>query len=46
MFDSARAQYAEILETIRTAGTWKGERVLSSPQGAVIRVRSADGSER
>ncbi len=44
MFDSARPQYAELLESIRSAGTWKGERVLSSPQGAVIRVAAPGGA--
>jgi len=45
MFDSARPQLVEVLEGIRAAGTWKSERVLCSPQGAVIRVL-AGGAER
>jgi glycine C-acetyltransferase len=46
MFDSSRTQYVELLDSIRSAGTWKGERVLSSPQSAVIRVAAPAGGER
>ncbi|HOX07635.1 MAG TPA: glycine C-acetyltransferase [Planctomycetota bacterium] len=46
MFEASRAQYVELLESIRSAGTWKGERVLSSPQGATIRAASPGGGER
>ncbi len=38
MFTDYRQQYADELEAIRRAGTYKSERVISSPQGAAIRV--------
>ena len=38
MFDSYRAQLRDELDAIREAGTFKAERVISSPQGAAIRV--------
>ena len=38
MFDSYRAGFQEELEGIREAGTYKEERVISSPQSAAIRV--------
>jgi len=38
MFDSYRAQLRDELDAIRGAGTFKAERVISSPQGAAIRV--------
>jgi len=42
MFDTYRAQYREELEGIRDAGTYKEERVISSPQSAAIRVPQGD----
>ncbi|HSN99060.1 MAG TPA: glycine C-acetyltransferase [Candidatus Nanopelagicales bacterium] len=38
MFDDARGVYAQVLEDIRAAGLYKDERVIASPQGAVIRT--------
>jgi glycine C-acetyltransferase len=38
MFDSFRAGFREELAGIREAGTYKEERVISSPQSAAIRV--------
>jgi glycine C-acetyltransferase len=38
MFDKAKSQIAEALEEIRSAGTWKAERFIGSPQGASIHV--------
>ncbi len=38
MFESYRDGYREELEAIRAAGTFKEERVISSPQSAAIRV--------
>ncbi|MCU0304786.1 MAG: glycine C-acetyltransferase [Thermoanaerobaculales bacterium] len=38
VFTDYRQQYADELEAIRRAGTYKSERVISSPQGAAIRV--------
>jgi glycine C-acetyltransferase len=38
MFDRAAAVFRSHLDAIRAAGTWKDERILESPQGAVIRV--------
>jgi glycine C-acetyltransferase len=38
MFDSFRAGFQEELDGIRDAGTYKEERVISSPQSAAIRV--------
>ena len=38
MYDLARDVFAAALEEIRAAGTWKGERVIQSPQGAEIEV--------
>jgi len=32
MHDSYRQHIAETLDSIRQAGTWKGERVIDSPQ--------------
>jgi glycine C-acetyltransferase len=42
MFDSYRDQFREELEGIREAGTYKEERVISSPQGAAIRVTQGE----
>jgi glycine C-acetyltransferase len=42
MFDRMRDDLRTTLEDIRTAGLWKGERVISSPQAAGIRVGDAD----
>ncbi len=38
MYELARDVFAAALEEIRTAGTWKEERVIQSPQGAEIEV--------
>jgi glycine C-acetyltransferase len=38
MFDSFRAGFLEELDDIRQAGTYKEERVISSPQSAAIKV--------
>ena len=38
MFDDFRKGYCEELESIREAGTYKEERVISSPQSAAIEV--------
>jgi glycine C-acetyltransferase len=38
MFDVARPIYAELLNEIRAAGLYKEERVIETPQGAVIRA--------
>jgi glycine C-acetyltransferase len=43
MFDAARSLYAQTLEDIRAAGLYKEERVIATPQGAVI--RTTDGGE-
>ena len=40
------AHIARELETIRAAGLYKAERVITSAQGAHIRTRGANGSER
>lgn len=40
------AHIAHELETIRAAGLYKAERVITSAQGAHIRTRGANGSER
>jgi glycine C-acetyltransferase len=38
MFEQARAQYTAVLAEIERAGLTKRERVIASPQGALIRV--------
>ncbi|MBL8753533.1 MAG: glycine C-acetyltransferase [Planctomycetes bacterium] len=38
MFDNDRARFRTELDEIRTAGLWKEERVIQSPQGAWITV--------
>ena len=38
MFDAAQAVYSKTLDEIRQAGLWKEERLLTTPQGAVIRT--------
>ena len=43
MFDAARGVYGQILEDIRAAGLFKEERVITTPQGALI--RTTDGRE-
>jgi glycine C-acetyltransferase len=40
MYDALKAALDEQLATIREAGTWKRERVITSPQDALIRVAS------
>jgi glycine C-acetyltransferase len=42
MFEQDRARFRQELDEIRTAGLWKEERVISSPQGAWI---TADGKQ-
>lgn len=42
----ARAVLEGELEAIRAAGTWKGERVITSKQGARISVDGSAGGER
>ena len=39
MFEQDRARFRSELEEIRTAGLWKEERVIQSPQGATITVK-------
>lgn len=41
----ARALLEHELDTIRTAGTWKAERVITSKQGPQISVQGSRGSE-
>jgi glycine C-acetyltransferase len=43
MFDNARAVYTQTLQEIREAGLYKEERIITTPQGALI--RTAPGSE-
>src|SRR3954464_2823044 len=38
MFNGARSIYAQALSDIRTAGLYKEERVITTPQGALIRT--------
>ena len=38
MFDQAKSHYEKMLSDIRSAGLWKEERVIASPQGDAIRV--------
>jgi len=38
MFDNVRKGYSEELDSIREAGTYKEERIISSPQSAAIEV--------
>jgi glycine C-acetyltransferase len=45
MFEGGRAIYARALQDIRAAGLFKAERVIVSPQGAVIRA-AQDGTVR
>ncbi len=40
MYGSVREQLQQELDAIRSAGTWKAERVITSPQAADIRVDS------
>jgi len=42
MFTQAKAHYAAIVEEIRSAGLYKDERIITSPQGAVIEVGDAE----
>lgn len=42
----ARSVLEGELETIRAAGTWKGERVITSSQGPHINVEGSRGGER
>ncbi|MCX6645032.1 MAG: glycine C-acetyltransferase [bacterium] len=36
MFDNYRNQYQEELDAIKAAGTWKAERIITTPQSAAI----------
>jgi len=38
MFDAARSHYTQTLADIRTAGLYKEERVIATPQGALIQT--------
>lgn len=40
---SLRENLGKKLDAIRDAGTWKNERVITSPQAAAIRVQGKDG---
>ncbi len=42
MYDEAEAVVGAALEEIRSAGTWKEERVLESAQGATVRVNGRE----
>ena len=42
MFDVARSVYSTALEEIRAAGLYKEERVITTPQGALIRTGSRE----
>jgi glycine C-acetyltransferase len=46
MFDAAKAIYAQTLSEIRAAGLYKEERVISTPQGAVIRASGGPGQRQ
>ena len=39
MQDQVRQAISEMIESIRDAGTYKAERIISTPQGASIQVR-------
>ncbi len=45
MFETQRPHYLSILQEIREAGLEKLERVIETPQGAVIRSREATGGD-
>jgi glycine C-acetyltransferase len=42
MFDNVKERLQQELNDIREAGLWKEERVLQSPQGAMIRANGKD----
>jgi glycine C-acetyltransferase len=42
MFERAREHYASILDEIRAAGLFKSERVITSPQGALIATQGRE----
>jgi len=42
MFTQAKEHYAAIVDEIRSAGLYKDERIITSPQGAVIEVGDAE----
>ena len=44
MYENARAVYEKTLREIQEAGLEKRERIITSPQGAAIRVAEADGT--
>src|SRR5271169_1726600 len=44
MFDAAKTVYEKTLAEIRDAGLFKEERILTTPQGAQIRARTAQGA--
>jgi glycine C-acetyltransferase len=43
MFGTFKDHLQQQLDAIRTAGTWKGERFIATPQG--VRIRLADGRD-
>jgi glycine C-acetyltransferase len=43
MFDAAKKVYETTLAEIREAGLYKEERIITTPQGAVIKARTAQG---
>jgi len=46
MYDSLQGRIAQTLGEIRSAGLYKSERMIASPQGAKIAVTLPDGSRR
>ena len=40
------AHLSSELDAIRAAGLYKAERIIATPQGAHIRIKTADGTER
>ena len=46
MFDTARPNFAKVLDEIREAGLRKDERVIRGPQGATIRTGLPDAAPR
>ena len=46
MFDSAKKVYQATLAEIRESGLYKSERIIKTPQGAVIRASEGQGEDR
>ncbi len=44
MYKNAKDQFSATLDEIREAGLWKGERIITSPQDANIRVATGEGT--